>query len=120
MDGLIKKGLLVGLGAVSLTRAKAQKIINELVKKKIMSRGDGIALLKKVLKEADNERKRIKDILTKEVKRELKKAKPLIDKAKIIPAKTEKIGRKVARKIINKAYNLAQKKLIEAVKKIRL
>jgi len=63
IKGFIKESFLIGLGAASLTKKKAETLAKSLVKKGILSRKDGAALARKILTEANNERKRIENFV---------------------------------------------------------
>ncbi|MBS3102129.1 hypothetical protein J4458_01630 [Candidatus Woesearchaeota archaeon] len=69
MKDVIKKSFLLGLGAASITKAKAEKIIKEIAKKSPMSAAESRQLVKKTLMAADNERKRMQALAEKEVNR---------------------------------------------------
>ena len=66
MRDIIKKSFLLGLGAASITKAKAEKIVRELVKKNAVNIKEGREMLSKVKKEADNERKRVQKFAEQE------------------------------------------------------
>jgi len=59
MKDIIKKSFLLGLGAATLTKNQAQKIVKELVSKNAISIKEGRGLMGKVRKEAINEAKRV-------------------------------------------------------------
>lgn len=69
MKEIIKKSFLLGLGAATLTKNQAEKMIKSLVKKNAVTAKDGREMLKKIKKEALNESNRIKNIAEKETKR---------------------------------------------------
>lgn len=74
MKDIIKKSFLLGLGAVSITKAKAEKIAKELVKKGAVNRKDGGQWVTMVLAEANKGRKRVQSLAKKEADRIVKKA----------------------------------------------
>ena len=69
MKDIVKKSFLLGLGAASMTKSQADKIIKELVKKNAVSIKEGKGIFKKVRKHADNERKRVQKFAEQEAKR---------------------------------------------------
>ncbi|MDP7322550.1 MAG: polyhydroxyalkanoate synthesis regulator, partial [Candidatus Woesearchaeota archaeon] len=60
MKEIIRKSFLLGLGAATLTKNQAEKIVNELVRKHAVTIKEGRDMLKKVKKETLNEGNRIK------------------------------------------------------------
>ena len=91
MRDLIKKSLLIGLGAASLTKEKIDEIMDEFVKKKAITTKDGKMLAREVLKELARGRKRLENLGRLESGLR-KKAKGL-----------EKRGRKTAKSILASA-----------------
>jgi polyhydroxyalkanoate synthesis regulator phasin len=69
MKELIKKSFLLGLGAATLTKGQAEKIVKELVKKNAVTVKEGSDMLKKVKKVADSESSRVRKIAENEAKR---------------------------------------------------
>ncbi|MCH8003030.1 MAG: hypothetical protein IH934_00225 [Nanoarchaeota archaeon] len=69
MKEIIKKSFLLGLGAATLTKNQAQKIVKELVRKNAISIKEGRDLIKRVKKEAINETNRVRKLVEIEVKR---------------------------------------------------
>jgi len=69
MKELIKKSFLLGLGAATLTKNQAEKMIKGLVKKNAVTAKEGKDMLKKLKNEALNESNRIKNLAEKEAKR---------------------------------------------------
>ena len=59
MRDIVKKSFLLGLGAASIAKKKAEKTVMELVKKKAISKKDGQQMLNAMTKHAANECKRI-------------------------------------------------------------
>jgi len=92
MRNLIRKSLLIGLGAASLTKEKIDRLVDEFVKKKAITTKDGRWLAKQVLKELAKNAERVERLgrLRKRV---------LNAKAKAL----EKRGRKAAKAILKKA-----------------
>jgi len=69
MKDIIKKSFLLGLGAATLTKNQAQKIVKELVSKNAISVKDGRDFMKRVKNEALNETKRVGKLAEIEAKR---------------------------------------------------
>jgi|TARA_Y100000031_G_C7980080_1_gene274335 polyhydroxyalkanoate synthesis regulator phasin len=65
---IIKKSFLLGLGAATLTKNQAQKIVKELVSRNAISIKEGRDLMKKVKKEALKETSRVRRLAEKEAK----------------------------------------------------
>lgn len=59
MREIVKKSFLLGLGAASIAKQKAEKTIGELVKKRAISKKDGQQMLNTIKRHAANEGKRI-------------------------------------------------------------
>jgi len=93
MKDLVKKSLLIGLGAASLTKSKAEKIIKGFVKKKAITAKDAKAVLNAVIKEAEKQRSRLMGI-GKTRGSELEK------EALKMGKELEKLGRINAKKIV--------------------
>jgi len=70
MKELLWKGLHLGLGAATIGKERAKRIVNELEKKGAITAKEGTTLVKRVLREAQKEQKR----LTKLGKQEVRKA----------------------------------------------
>lgn len=116
MKKLLRKSFLIGLGIASLTKRRAEKSIKKLVKKGLITKKDGDGLIIKMLVEANKERKRIEKFIAAEMKRELKKAKPYLIKAR---AEAKKKGMRAAGKAKSMAKKAAKKTLRRAMRKIR-
>lgn len=93
MKGLLKKGVLVGIGAASLAKKKVVGIVKPLVKRRAINRKQAKELVKKVIAASSAERKRVERIIAAELKR----AKP--------------IAKKVAKKVVKKAKKVAKRAL---------
>ena len=115
MKGLIKKAFLMGLGAASLTKAQAEKKIKGLVKKGALNTKDSRAMLKKVLAEANKERKRIQQFGKAEAKRiQAKLSKVSRPKTKRLKKKIGAVGKKLktqGRKTAKKAFKRVYRKI---------
>ncbi len=69
MKDAIKKSFLLGLGAATLTKKQAEKIIKDLVRKNAVTLKESRDILKKVGKAADSERRRISKFAQQEAAR---------------------------------------------------
>lgn len=81
MKNLIKKSLLLGMGAISLTREKAEKIVRELEEKGEMTSSETKDFVNELVEKGEQERQLFKDA----VKREL----TALQENMGIPAKTD-------------------------------
>jgi len=116
IKGFVKESFLVGLGAASLTKKKAEALAKSLVKKGILSRKDGAGLVRKILAEANSERKRIEKFVKGEIKRELKNITPAIKKA---GARATREGKKAVKKGAAKAGRMVKNAAKKVIRKIR-
>ncbi len=73
MSNLIKKTILTGLGLASLTKEKAEKITNDLIKEGEVSKSEGAKLVKELLEKAEDNQKTIEKHVEKTVHGVLKK-----------------------------------------------
>ncbi len=69
MREIIKKSFILGLGAASLTKTQAEKVIKELVKKNAVTVKEGREMLNRVKKAAGSEGKRVKKFAEQEARR---------------------------------------------------
>ena len=69
MKEIVRKSFLLGLGAASTTKSNAEKVIKGLVKRNAVTLKEGEDMLKKIISEAANEKKRIKKFAEQEAKR---------------------------------------------------
>lgn len=116
MKRLLRKSFLIGLGAATLTKERAEKSIKKLIKRGLLTKKDGDGLIRKMLMEANKERKRIEKFMTAEMKKELKKARPYLMKAK---AKAKRKGARAAGKAKAIAKKAAKRTLKKAMRRIR-
>jgi polyhydroxyalkanoate synthesis regulator phasin len=99
MKDVLKKGFILGLGAASLTKKKAEKTINSIVKAGNLTKNEGKQMITTVLREANKQRKALEMVILTEVKKQIKQNKPKIKKTRIA---LEKEGKKVAAQILKK------------------
>ena len=76
----IKKGLMLGIGAISLTTKAAEQILNGVVKKSKISKKESEKLVKNMLSEANKQANKIGRYVEKEVNNQIKKIKPIVKK----------------------------------------
>ncbi|MBS3097369.1 hypothetical protein J4209_01090 [Candidatus Woesearchaeota archaeon] len=98
MDEAIRKAFLIGLGAASLSKKKAEKALRELIKKGVVSRKEGEALVRKILADAKTHRERLENVVITEVNKQLKKAKPIVKKVK---ERAEKEGKRIVESMLS-------------------
>ena len=72
MSDLIKKTLLAGLGAFSLTREKVEDTIDDLVKRGELSREEKPGMLEDFAKAAEKRQNEVREFVQKEVQKVLK------------------------------------------------
>ena len=103
MKTIIKKSFLLGIGAVSLTRKKAEKVVKAAVKKGAITASEGNKLIGSMVRLANTYRKKLEKAGEAEVKKQLRtlgfksltEAKKLKKKARAL----EKILRSKAKKV---------------------
>lgn len=98
MKDLVKKSLLVGLGAASLTKSKAEKVIRGFVKKKAITAKDAKAVLNAVLKEAEKQRRKLMGA-------GMARGGELRKEAVKMSRKLEKLGKAQAKKVLKIVQN---------------
>lgn len=96
MRHLIKKSILLGIGAASLTKVKIDKLVGEFVKKRVITTKDGKWVARKVLSEIAKSKKRLEKLAKLQ-------AEVLEEKARSFESRLVKHGRKTARKILRMA-----------------
>ncbi len=69
----VKKTLLNAIGTASVTAEKAGKIMKGIVEKGLISPTEAKVLIKKLIKEAEREGKRIQKIISTELSKQKKK-----------------------------------------------
>ncbi len=110
MRDIIKKSFLLGLGAATLTKDQAEKIVKEFVKRNEMTINEGKELLGKVNAASMEERKRISRFIEQEAKRISRKfgiasysrVENLKEKLMSIDRELIKEGKKTLRQIMKK------------------
>ena len=69
MFDLMKKGVLMGLGAITLTKEKAEALVDELVKKGELAKEERGSAITELLEKAEKEEKILHDKIAAEVKK---------------------------------------------------
>lgn len=65
----LRKMLLVSIGALTLTKEKADNLVKELSEKGEVSQGEARGFIREVMEKGDHERKAIRKAVAKEVRR---------------------------------------------------
>lgn len=73
MTGIFKKFILIGLGAVSITKEKAEKLAAEIVKKGKMSEKEGEKVAKDLMEIAEKGRQAVEAKINKAIDNILRK-----------------------------------------------
>ena len=73
MSDLIKKTILTGLGIASLTKGKAESLVQDLIKEGEVSEGEGSKLVKELLEKVEDNKKTMENKIEKTVYDVLKK-----------------------------------------------
>jgi len=69
----LRKSALIGLGIVSVTKSKAEKLAKELIKQGKVSETEGRKLAQQIVKETRKQSARVQKVVDKELKKALKK-----------------------------------------------
>lgn len=101
----VQKGLLIGLGAISLTKKKAKKLAGILAKNRMMGKNDAKALAGKVMSEIKKANAKLDKAVVAEIRRQLAKAKPAV---KRYGTKAGREGKKIAKNLAKKAEKIAK------------
>lgn len=72
MRELLEQGVLMGLGAVALTRETAQHLVDEMVKRGQAQREEASELVDKLVKRGERERDALRKLIRSEVEGALK------------------------------------------------
>jgi len=72
MKDLIKKFVYLGVGAASITSKKAKNAVKVLIKEGAITTKQGTKLVRKMMSEANKERKKLENVLIREAKKEIK------------------------------------------------
>ena len=99
MSDLIKKTILTGLGIISLSKEKAEKIVKDLVNEGEVSESEGSKLVKDLLDKVEDNKKAIEKQVEKTVHGVLKKLNvPSRKDITGLNSKIEKLDKKLSEK----------------------
>ncbi len=112
-----KKLVSLGVKAARITQKEIAKEVNEMAKSGVISRKEAKELVSRITAEANLERQRLQNFVRQEVKKEMKKAKPLIAEAKQRARKAAMRAKPKLRRIAKKAMAEARKGAKKAVSK---
>ena len=106
MADIFEKALLAGLGLFDLTREKAEKMVNELIKRGELSQSDKAKAVKEILKGHEERTKKIKEKIDQHVNKAVEKLKgvtaqelsELNKKIEKLSKELEKLGEKLEKK----------------------
>ncbi len=95
MPDLIKKTILAGLGALSLTREKAEEITKDLVKRGEVAKTDEAKFVKDLMKRAEKNRGEVEKKIEKIVEKTLIKLNvPTRKELDALKARVDKLSKK--------------------------
>lgn len=103
MKDAIKELFLLGVGAASLTRKKAEKTLKVFVKKGVINKKQAREVLTRIMKETT----KVRRVLRKEGEQEMKRMKRELSKT----------GKKASRKVNRKIHKAGKKVVRRALKK---
>lgn len=66
MNSIIKKAMYFGIGAMSITREKAEKFINEMVEKGEMTKEEAKQFIDEAIKKGEEEKDEVRNIIREE------------------------------------------------------
>ncbi len=69
MIELIRRGILLGLGALSLTQEKAKSFVDEMVKRGEVTKDEGVKLVEEILDRAKEQERRINEKINVEIRK---------------------------------------------------
>lgn len=73
MIDLLKKGILMGLGAITITKEKAEHLVDELIKKGELTEGERSKAVREFLTKAQEQEKALNEKVNTTVKKILEK-----------------------------------------------
>ena len=73
MFDLFKKGVLMGLGAITMTKEKIEQVVDELIKKGELTQDERAKAIKDLLKKAEEQEKAFADKVSVEVNKAIVK-----------------------------------------------
>lgn len=69
MNGMMRKLLLAGIGAFSLTKEKAEQIVNELVERGQVTREEARGLFRDLIRKGEQEREALQEVVRSELEK---------------------------------------------------
>ncbi|MFQ5864898.1 MAG: phasin family protein [bacterium] len=94
-QSILKRTLLASLGIYSLTREKAQEIMNDLVKRGELSKDEGAKFVKAMMDKADEEVAHLKELVDKQVSQAMSKIMPTQAEFKKLHQKIDRLTKEV-------------------------
>lgn len=95
-QSILKKSILAGLGMYSLTKEKAQAVMEDLVKRGELSEDEGPKFVKAVMEKADEEAAYLKKLVDKQVNKAMSKIIPSYeDEFKKLHQKIDKLTKEL-------------------------
>jgi len=95
MSDLVKKTILIGLGILSLTREKAEKLAKDLVKRGELTKTEEAKFVKDLMEKAEKSRTEAEKRIEKIVEKTLKKLNiPTRKELDALKAKIDKLAKK--------------------------
>jgi polyhydroxyalkanoate synthesis regulator phasin len=94
-QSVLKKTMLASLGIYSLTKEKAQDVMNDLVKRGELSKDEGAKFVKALMDKADEEVAHLKQLVDKQVNQAVSKIMPTQQELKKLNEKLDKLTKEV-------------------------
>lgn len=96
MADIFEKTLLAGLGLFDLTKEKAERIVNELIKRGELSQSDKAKVVKEILKGSQERAKKLKQKIDQRLDKTLQRSKVITrDQLSELNKKIEKLSRAI-------------------------
>lgn len=73
MIDLLKKGILMGLGAITITKEKAEQLVDELIKKGELAKDERSKAIQELLKKAEEQEKLLSGKVNAEIRKTMEK-----------------------------------------------
>lgn len=96
MADIFEKTLLAGLGLFDLTKEKAEKMVNELIKRGELSQSDKAKVVKEIVKGHEERTKKLKEKIDQHIDKSMKKLKVITrDQLEELNKKIEKLSKTI-------------------------
>ncbi len=96
MTDIFEKTLLAGLGLFDLTKEKAEKVVNELIKRGELSQSDKAKAVKEIIKGHEERTKKLKEKIDQHIDKSMKKLKVITrDQLEELNRKIEKLSKTI-------------------------